>query len=342
MRALLKEQPGRGASLIDVPMPQVGADDLLVKVKAVAICGTDIHIYQWSEFAASRMNLPLLFGHEYAAEVLEIGANVRNFKVGDRVAAETHVPCGHCFQCTTGLEHICQDMKILGVHVPGAFSEYTTLPAVCAWKLDPAISYDIGSTMEPFGIGVHAMSKTQPAGKKVIVFGCGPIGIYTQMVAKLSGAECVVGVDITKERLELARKMGTDIVLNAQETNVLDEVNQITKGFGMDIVVELTGNKVVVNDAASTMRRGGEFILVGLFDGPVEVDLVNNFIYKEANLYGITGRIMWDTWWTAQNMILSGKFDLNPVITHHFDLNEYEKAFELAESAKTGKIVFNP
>jgi threonine 3-dehydrogenase len=215
--------------------------------------------------------------------------------------------------------------------VEGAFTEYTILPAVCAWKLDPSISYDIGATMEPFGIGVHAMSKTQPAGKKVIVFGCGPIGIYA-----------LIGVDITKERLDLAKQMGTDIVLNAKEVNVLEEVHKITRGFGADIVVELTGNKAVVNDAAATLRRGGEFVLVGLYDGPVEIDLVNNIIYKEANIYGVTGRIMWDTWWTAQSMILSGKFDLAPVITHHFDLKDYDEAFQLAESAKTGKIVFKP
>lgn len=342
MRALLKDQPVRGAAFTDLPVPQIGDDELLVRVQAAAICGTDIHIYQWSDYAASRMKLPLLFGHEYSAEVEGVGKNVPNFKPGDRVAAETHVPCGHCYQCTTGLQHICREMKILGVHMPGAFSEYAVLPAVCAWKLDPAISDDIGATMEPFGIGVHAMSKTQPAGKKVIVFGCGPIGIYTQMVAKSSGAECVVGVDITKERLDLAEKMGTDVVLNARDGNLLQEVNNITKGFGMDIVVELTGNKAVVNDAASTLRRGGEFVLVGLFDGPVQIDLVNNIIYKEANVYGVTGRIMWDTWWTAQAMILSGKLDLNRVITHHFALNDFAKAFQLAESAKTGKIVFKP
>jgi threonine 3-dehydrogenase len=222
----------------------------------------------------------------------------------------------------------------------GAFSEYSILPAVCAWKLDPNISYEIGATMEPFGIGVHAMSKTKPAGKKVIVFGCGPIGIYTQMVAKFSGAEYVIGVDVTKERLDLARKMGTDIVLNAKDVNVVEEVNKITMGFGIDIVVELTGNKAVLNDATKTLRRGGDIVLVGLFSGLVEWDLVNNVIYKEANVYGVTGRIMWDTWWTAQSMLLSGKMDLSPVITRRFDLKEYDKAFQLAESAKTGKIVF--
>jgi threonine 3-dehydrogenase len=340
MKALVKEKPVRGATFTERPMPEIGDDDLLVKVHAAAICGTDIHIYQWNEYASSRIKLPLLFGHEFSAEVVEVGRNVANFKKGDRVAGETHVPCGHCFQCTTGLQHICKDMKIVGVHMDGAFAEYAVLPAVCAWKLDPAISYEIGATMEPFGIGVHAMSKTKPAGKKVIVFGCGPIGIYAQMVAKFSGAEYVIGVDISKERLDLAKKMGTDIVLNAKTVNVVDEVNKITKGLGTDIVVELTGNKAVVNEATKTLRRGGDVVLVGLYSGSVEWDLVNHVIYKEANVYGVTGRIMWDTWWTAQSILLSGKFNTGPVITHYFDLKDFDKALQLAESASTGKIVF--
>ena len=194
--------------------------------------------------------------------------------------------------------------------------------------------------MEPFGIGVHAMSKTKPAGKKVIIFGCGPIGIYAQMVAKLSGAEYVIGVDVSKERLDLAQKMGTDVLLNAKEVDVIDEVDKITKGFGTDIDIELTGNKGVLNDATKTLKRGGEIVLVGLFPGPVEWDVVNNIIYKEANVYGVTGRIMWDTWWTAQNILLSGRIDVSPVITHYFDLKDFDRALQLAESATTGKIVF--
>jgi threonine 3-dehydrogenase len=340
MKALIKEKPARGATFTDLPVPRIGDNDLLVKVHDAAICGTDIHIYQWSEFASSRVKLPFLFGHEFSAEVVEVGKNITHFRKGDRVAAETHIPCGHCYQCTTGLQHVCKDMKIIGVHTPGAFADYAVLPAVCAWKLDPAISYEIGATLEPFGIGVHALSKTKPAGKKVIVFGCGPIGIYAQMVAKMSGAEFVIGVDVTPERLDLARKMGTDIVLNAKKVNVVEEVAKVSKGLGMDIVVELTGNKGVVNDASKTLRRGGDIVLVGLFSGSVEWDLVNNVIYKEANVYGVTGRIMWDTWWTAQSILLSGKMDVTPVITHYFDLKDFDKALQLAESATTGKIVF--
>ena len=340
MRALIKDKPVRGATLTELPLPEIGEEDLLVRVQAAAICGTDIHIYQWNEYASSRIRLPLLFGHEYAAEVVEVGRRVKQFRPGDRVAAETHVPCGRCFQCTTGLQHICRDMKILGVHLDGAFAEYAVLPAVCAWKLDPAISSEIGATLEPFGIGVHALSKTKPAGKKVIVFGCGPIGIFAQMAARFSGAETVIGVDVSGERLALARKMGADIALNPREANVQDEVDRITHGAGMDIVVELTGNRGVVNDAAKTLRRGGEMVLVGLFSGPVEIDLVNNVIYKEATVYGVTGRIMWDTWWTAQSMLLTGRMDISPVITHRFDLANYDQAFVLAESAAAGKILF--
>lgn len=341
MKALLKDKPARGASLTDLSIPQIGNNDLLVRVGAAAICGTDIHIYQWNDYASSRIQLPLLFGHEYAGEVVAVGRNVRNFKEKDRVAAETHVPCQHCYQCTTGLQHICKDMKILGVHMDGAFSEYTVLPAVCAWKLDESISYDIGATMEPFGIGVHALSKTKPAGQKVIVFGSGPIGIYAQAVARLSGAECVIAVDISADRLQLAKQMGADITLNPKEVNVAQEVERITKGSGMDIVVELTGNQAAASDATKVLRRGGDLVLVGLFSGPVELDLTNDIIYKEANVYGVTGRIMWDTWWMAQGMLQSGKIDISPVITHNFDLADYDQAFQLAESGKAGKIVFH-
>jgi threonine 3-dehydrogenase len=195
--------------------------------------------------------------------------------------------------------------------------------------------------MEPFGIGVHALAKTQPAGKKVVVFGCGPIGIYAQMVAKQSGAEFVVGVDIKAERLALAKQMGTDVVLNAKETDVVQEVEQITKGFGADIVVELTGSQAAVSCATKVLRRGGDMVFVGLFSGPVEVDLTADIIYKEANVFGITGRIMWDTWWSAQSMLLSGKMNTAPVVTHEFALEDFDKALQLAESGTTGKIVFN-
>jgi threonine 3-dehydrogenase len=195
--------------------------------------------------------------------------------------------------------------------------------------------------MEPFGIGVHALSKTRPAGKKVAVFGSGPIGIYAQVVAKMSGAESVFAVDITNERLELAGKMGADVLINAAEKNAAQEIIDITGGAGVDIAVELSGSPAAAKDAGKVLRRGGDLVFVGLFSGPVELDLTNDIIYKEANVHGVTGRIMWDTWWSAQSMLLSGKFDIDPVVTHEYGLKDYDAALQLAESSKAGKIVFN-
>lgn len=341
MKAIVKENTKQGAVIKDIDMPHINDDELLINVKNASICGTDVHIYNWTNYASSRITLPFIFGHECAGNVVEVGKNVKYFKKNDKVAVETHVPCGNCFQCKTGLQHICGDMKIIGVHLDGTFSEFAVVPAVCAWKLDESISCEIAATMEPFGIAVHALSKTKPAGKKIVVFGCGPIGIYAQMVAKYSGAECVIGVDIKNERLELSQKLASDIIINSSETNVANKIAEITKGSGADIVIELTGNPIGVNDAFKVLRRGGEIVLVGLFNNPVELDLVNNIIYKEANVYGVTGRIMWDTWYTAQNMILSNKVDIASVITHRYTLQDYEKAFKLAESASVGKIIFN-
>jgi threonine 3-dehydrogenase len=341
MKALLKDQPKKGANLADVKIPKIGDDHLLLQVKAASICGTDIHIYKWSEFASTRFSLPFTFGHEFSGEVVEIGKNVKNFKIGDRVAGEPHIPCQYCLQCTTGYQHVCKDMQIFGLDTDGAFAEYTVLPAVCAWKIDQSISYDIGAMMEPFGIAVHAISKTITLGKKVIVFGCGPIGIFAQITARLAGAEFVIGVDISEKRLALSKEMGADYVYNSKKVNIVEKVESLTKGLGIDIAVELTGNNTVANQAAQTLRRGGELILVGLFDAPVELDVVNNIIYKEANVYGVTGRIMWDSWWTTQNILTSGKIDISPLITHNLRLDQYEEAFKIAEKATAGKILFS-
>ena len=340
MRALMKEKPEVGAVLKEIDPPKIGEKDLLVRVKSAAICGTDVHIYEWTKFAQERIKPPMVFGHEFAAEVVEVGSQVEAFKVGDRVAADTHVPCGHCFQCTTGLQHVCRDMKILGVHTEGVFSDYALLPASCAWKMDDSLSWDTGATMEPFGIPVHALAKIKVAGKRVGVFGCGPIGIYAQVIARYSGAGMVIGVEKREERIELARKMGTEHLLNFDKCDVVAEMNNLTKGYGLDVLVELAGAPEALNVGLKALRRGGEVALVGLFSDVVPVDLVEGMIYKEATVYGITGRVMWDTWWTAEGILTSGRVDISPVITHHFPIEEYEKGFELAGEGKCGKVVF--
>jgi len=340
MKALVKDKPERGVSLLERDIPKVGRNEVLVKVRAAAVCGSDVHFYRWNEFAQAHLTLPRTIGHEFAGDVVEVGEGVENLAVGDRVAGETHVPCGHCYQCTTGLQHICRDMKILGLHVEGSFAEYIAIPAVCGWKMDDSISYDIGSTMEPFTIGVHAFHKIKLAGKRVGVTGCGPIGVYAQAVAKYSGAGIVIGTDISDERLAIAKTMGTDVLLNPRKCDVVAEINKVTGGHGLDVLVELSGSEEALAQGLKALRRGGQVSLIGIFSKFPTVDLVEGVIYKEATVYGMTGRVMWDNWWTSQDILTSGRIDISPVITHRFPLEEYDEAFELAEKGACGKIIF--
>ena len=341
MRALFKDVPEKGAAIREVDLPAIRDHEVLVKVKRAAICGTDIHIYFWSAFARQRLTLPMIFGHEFCGEVVEVGRTVKRVKPGDLVAAETHIPCEVCFQCNTGLMHVCKDMKIIGVHTTGAFSEYTALPEICAWRVSPTLSPDVGAVYEPFGIGVHALSRHKVAGKRVLVAGAGPIGLFAIAVARLSGAMTIFSTDVSDERLTMATRMGADVVLNPKRADVADEILRRTDGFGIDIFVELSGNEQACRTGLKALRRGGAVSLVGLFNDPVTLDLVNDVIYKEAVVYGITGRTMFGSWAEASDILDSGRIDIGPVITHHFPLERFDAAFETAASGKAGKIIFD-
>lgn len=342
MVALVKEKPEIGAVLKDVEVPVVRERDVLVKVEAAAICGTDVHIYNWNEFARSRCKLPMIFGHEFCGTVVETGESVQTLKAGDRVAVETHIPCGSCFQCTTGLMHICRDMKIIGVHKNGAFSEYAAIPEICAWKIPADTPSEIGAVYEPFGIAVHALEPHKIAGRRVLITGAGPIGLFAVGVAKLSGAKMLFVSDISEQRLALAKNMGADFILNPGNVNVQKEVFEKTNGFGIDVFIELSGAAAAVRSGLSTVRRGGSSSLVGLFPAPVEVDLVADVIYKEANVYGITGRVMFDTWWRAVDLMESNQETFKQVITHRFKMDQFEEAFDTASNGNGGKIIMYP
>lgn len=340
MKAVVKEKEGVGASLKDVPRPEIKPDDVLVKVKTAAICGTDIHIYNWTQYAKNvNVPLPLIFGHEFSGKVIEVGRNVSQVKVGDIVAGETHIPCGRCYQCRTGNQHICQNMKILGVHVNGAFAEYVAIPEVCAWKLPPDLSFDIGAIYEPLGVAVHAIFADKIAGQSVVVFGCGPIGLFAIGLAKFSGATQLIAVDVIEERLSLARKMGARVAINAEKEKVEEKVLDLTRGIGVDIFIELSGSPAAIRQGFNILRKGGRVSLVGLPSSRVELDLVNNVIYKEAKIYGITGREMFSTWYKMRTIMESGKFDPGPVITDKFNLSEFQKAIKLAGTSTRGKIL---
>ncbi len=341
MKALIKETPQKGAGLKEVEVPAIRDTEVRVQVKRAAICGTDIHIYFWTPYAQQRLKLPMIFGHEFCGEVVEVGKNAKRLQKGDLVAVETHIPCEVCFQCNTGLMHVCRDMKIIGVHSTGTFSEYAAIPEICAWKLSPSTSPDIGAVYEPFGIGVHSLARHKVAGKRVLITGAGPIGLFALAVARMSGAMKLFSSDVSEERLALARRLGADLTLNPQKVDVVKEIMKATGDFGVDIFVELSGNGEACRTGLKALRRGGAASLVGLFNNTVELDLVNDVIYKEATVYGITGRTMFSTWTEAADILDSGRLDISPVLTHHFALEEFEKAFETAHSGKCGKIIFD-
>lgn len=341
MKALVKVQPGPGAELkYDVPSPRVEGDELLVKVHMAAICGTDMHIYNWTPWAQARIKPPMIFGHEFCGEVVEVGPEVKKFKVGDRIAGETHIACGMCYQCETGNAHICESMKIVGVHTDGAFAEYIKIPSCCGWKISQDIPYHIGALLEPLGVAVHSVLADEINAKSVVIYGCGPIGLMTVNVAKACGASKVIAVEPVAEKLELAKKLGADYTLQPGKDDVVQAVLELTGGRGADVVVELSGNTKAIAQTFQVLRKGGRVTLAGLPDSPVTLDVVDGIIYKEAKILGVTGRRMYDTWWQINELLSTGKLDLEGVIGGIYPLEDFSRAFNDLFSGKPGKIVF--
>src|SRR6056297_3060333 len=244
MKAAFKENRKKGLTIIDLPKPKISNNEILIKVKKAAVCGTDIHLYEWNNWCENvNAKNPMIIGHEFSGEVIEIGNNVKSIKIGDKVAGETHIPCGHCEMCKTGKEHICENMQIIGVHTDGAFAEYVTIPESCAWKLPDNIPYEIGAIYEPFGIAVHGLYKTTITGKDIAITGCGPIGLFAIQVASAGGAKNIFAIDLNDYRLKLAKKMGTNIItINPKKESVVNIVNKYTKNKGVDTAIELSGS----------------------------------------------------------------------------------------------------
>lgn len=341
MRAVVKTEPKPGLEFLELDVPQPGPRDLLIRVKAAAICGTDHHISEWTPWAQARCSLPMVLGHEYSGEVVEVGSAVTNFKPGDRIACETHIPCGHCFQCNTGKQHACENMVIVGVHTDGAFADYHKLPDVCAWKLSSDTSYELGAVMEPMGVGVHGVEAAgELAGNTVAVFGAGPIGIYGIAAAYAGGARQIFAIDISPSRLELATQVIPGIVcINAKEADPVQTILDATGGRGVDVVLEYTGSAVATQQSFKTLRRGGRLVLVGLTSDSVTLDTTADIVYKEATVRGVTGRMMWDTWYKMESLMATGKFDPMKVITHRFPLSDYQEALDAARSGVGGKVL---
>ncbi len=339
MKALVKAKAERGIWMQDIDKPDVGHNDVLIKIRRTAICGTDIHIFKWDEWAQATIPVPLAVGHEFFGEIVEMGIEVRGFEVGDRVSAEGHITCGICRNCRAGRRHLCMNTVGVGVNRPGAFAEYLSVPAFNVFKLPDAIGDDMASILDPLGNATHTALSFDLVGEDVLITGAGPIGIMAVAIAKYAGARHVVITDVNDYRLELAKKMGATAAINVT-TDLLDKA-MLDLGMeeGFDVGMEMSGNPQAFGDMLRTMHHGGKVAILGILPPDTAIDW-NQVIFKGLELKGVYGREMFETWYKMSSMLQSG-LNIEPIITHHFPIDEYLPAFELMESGQTGKVILN-
>jgi threonine 3-dehydrogenase len=343
MIGVQKSRPEYGAEYReDIPVPVPGSRDVLIKVEAAAICGTDQHIMDWTPYAQARIQTPMVFGHEFSGDIVEVGDAVTEYKPGDRVAGETHIPCNECYQCKTDNRHICNNMKIIGVHTPGAFAEYISIPADCVYKLNDDISYNDAAMLEPMGVGVHGVSVAKVRGENVAIFGAGPIGLFAVAAAKYWKAKKIIAVDVFDEKLKIAKEVGADVAVNSKDTDAVNAIIAEFGGVGADIVIDYTGNVNAIHSQFQSLRKGGKLVLVGLPSQDITLDLAENVIYKEATIVGVTGRLMYQTWEECVEILTSPDFDIKPIVGGIYPLKDYEKAFADIKSGKPGKMLLIP
>ena len=342
MTAVLKPLPAPGLEVTRVPVPGLGPRDVLVKVKAASICGTDLHIVSWDKWAQGRIRPPLVFGHEFCGEVVEAGAAVTQTEVGAYVSVEGHIADGTCYQCRTGNAHICENVQIVGVDRPGCFAEYVAIPETNVYPMDPDLPREVAAIQDPFGNAVHTTLSGEVAGLSVAIVGSGPIGCCAVAVAKAAGARQVFATDIRPYRLALATRMGADRVIDTTGEDAVAVIKAETGGNGADVVLEMSGHPDGVRQAFKMLRAGGRISLLGIPSQPVTLDLAEDIIFKGATVLGINGRRMWQTWYQGQALLRSKKVDLSPLITHTLPLAEIEKGMELLRAGEAAKIILYP
>jgi threonine 3-dehydrogenase len=339
MKALVKNERAPGIWLADVPEPKVGPNDVLIEIAKTAICGTDMHIYKWDAWAQKTIPVPMAVGHEYCGRIVELGSEVRGLAVGDRVSGEGHVTCGYCRNCRAGRRHLCRNTVGVGVDRPGAFAQYLSLPAVNAFKLPEAITDDIAAILDPFGNATHTALAFSMVGEDVIITGAGPIGIMATAVARFIGARHIVITDVNDYRLALARKMGATRAINVRRESLDDTMRELGMQEGFDVGLEMSGNPAGFRDMLRTMHHGGSIAILGIPPEETAIDW-NQVIFKGLTLKGIYGREMFETWYKMASLLSSG-LDLRPVITHHFPLRDFERAFETMGSGQSGKVILD-
>jgi len=339
MRAIAKLQAGPGLSLTEVPVPTPGVNDVLIKVKRTSICGTDVHIYNWDSWAAKTIKAPMVIGHEFVGTIEAVGANVVGFNPGDLVDGEGHIVCGLCRNCLAGRRHLCKDTKGVGVNRDGAFAEYLCIPATNAVHVDPAIPLDVLSCFDPLGNATHTALQYDLVGEDVLITGAGPIGCMATAIAQQAGARKVVVTDVNPDRLALAARMGATRTVDVSKENLTEVQREIGMKEGFDVGLEMSGNPVALNTMIDNMAHGGRIALLGIMPGAAAVDW-NKVVFNMLTIRGIYGREMYETWYKMTSLIQRG-LDISPVITHRFHYTEFQTAFDLMRSGRSGKIILN-
>ena len=339
MRALVKAEAAEGLWLEDVPEPEIGINDLLIRVHKTGICGTDLHIYGWDDWAQKTIQVPMVIGHEFVGHVVAVGSNVSDFKVDDLVSGEGHVVCGRCRNCMAGRRHLCAHSIGLGVNRPGAFAEYVSLPMTNIWHHAPGIDEEVAAIFDPFGNAVHTALSFPVLGEDVLVAGAGPIGCMATAVVRHAGARHVVVSDPNPYRLELARQMGATLAIDPLEHDLADVQRELGMTEGFDVGLEMSGNPVALKSMIANMAHGGRIALLGIPSEPLTLDL-DPLIFNMLTIKGIYGREMYETWYQMTVMLQSG-LEISPVITHRFSYRDYEEAFAIARSGQSGKIVLD-
>ena len=337
MRALVKEKAEPGLVMTDVPEPEIGINDVLIRVDRTGICGTDLHIVDWNEWAQETVPVPLVIGHEFVGEIVEVGSNVSDFQPGDLVSGEGHVVCGRCRNCMAGRRHLCAFAKGIGVDRPGAFAELIALPMTNVWHHDASIDRDVAAIFDPFGNAVHTALKFPVLGEDVLITGAGPIGLMAAAVVRHAGARHVVITDVNPYRLELARTMGVTVALDVREGSLAETQSKLGMTEGFDVGLEMSGNPAAMHDMLANMSHGAKIAMLGLPDEPFAIDW-KTVIFDQLTIGGVYGREMYETWYMMTVMLQSG-LDISPVITHRFPAERFEEAFDAIRTGETGKVI---
>ena len=339
MRALVKLLPEKGIWMEDIPMPHMGINDVLIKIKKTAICGTDLHIFNWDEWSQQTIKTPMTIGHEYVGEIVDKGRGVRNIKIGDRVTGEGHIACGHCRNCRRGKLHVCENSIGVGVNRDGAFAEYLSLPSENVVHLNNRISDETASIMDPFGNATHTALSFPMIGEDVLITGAGLIGTMATGICRFAGARNIVVTDLNDYRLEIAKKMGATVTVNPTKGETIEGAMKELHLRGFDIGLEMSGSPIAFRNMVENMYNGSKIALLGILPNSTTVEW-SKIIFKALTLKGIYGREMWETWYKMEQMLITG-LDLSPVITHRFEIEDFQKGFEIMESGQCGKVILN-